>query len=100
MQVLLKLLKGLVVQKYRSGFIPFAISATLKFHWKTILRSFYSIAVAAKMSILSKLRCITVDVTGTLIAYKGELGDEFVYPAPPYKSIISSFLTRDLFPKF
>ncbi|KAG2302275.1 hypothetical protein Bca4012_060596 [Brassica carinata] len=33
------------------------------------------------MSLLSKLRCITVDVTGTLIAYKGELGDYYCMAA-------------------
>ncbi|KAB1221505.1 Haloacid dehalogenase-like hydrolase domain-containing protein 3 [Morella rubra] len=33
------------------------------------------------MSILSRLRCITVDVTGTLIAYKGELGDYYCMEA-------------------
>jgi hypothetical protein len=33
------------------------------------------------MSILSRLRCITVDVTGTLIAYKGELGDYYCMAA-------------------
>ncbi|WOG82199.1 hypothetical protein DCAR_0101361 [Daucus carota subsp. sativus] len=29
------------------------------------------------MSIVTKLRCITLDVTGTLIAYKGELGEYY-----------------------
>ncbi|KAK8950829.1 hypothetical protein KSP39_PZI003135 [Platanthera zijinensis] len=33
------------------------------------------------MSLLSKLRCITIDVTGTLIAYKGELGDYYCMAA-------------------
>ncbi|KAL8143172.1 hypothetical protein V2J09_016204 [Rumex salicifolius] len=34
-----------------------------------------------KMSIVSKLRCITIDVTGTLIAYKGQLGDYYCMAA-------------------
>ncbi|KAL3622809.1 hypothetical protein CASFOL_031958 [Castilleja foliolosa] len=33
------------------------------------------------MSLLSKLRLVTVDVTGTLIAYKGELGDYYCMAA-------------------
>ncbi|KAM7524739.1 hypothetical protein LguiA_014646 [Lonicera macranthoides] len=44
------------------------------------------------MSMLTKLRCITLDVTGTLIAYKGELGDYYCMaaksvglPCPDYK---------------
>ncbi|XP_042458257.1 haloacid dehalogenase-like hydrolase domain-containing protein 3 isoform X1 [Zingiber officinale] len=52
----------------------------------------------AIMSMLSKLRCITVDVTGTLIAYKGELGDYYCMaakavglPCPDYKRMHESF---------
>ncbi|KAG6508964.1 hypothetical protein ZIOFF_034347 [Zingiber officinale] len=50
------------------------------------------------MSMLSKLRCITVDVTGTLIAYKGELGDYYCMaakavglPCPDYKRMHEGF---------
>ncbi|KAK9156189.1 hypothetical protein Sjap_003669 [Stephania japonica] len=50
------------------------------------------------MSILSKLRCITIDVTGTLIAYKGELGDYYCMaaksvglPCPDYKRMHEGF---------
>lgn len=50
------------------------------------------------MSILSKLRCITVDVTGTLIAYKGELGDYYCMaakavglPCPDYRRMHEGF---------
>ncbi|XP_010537006.1 PREDICTED: haloacid dehalogenase-like hydrolase domain-containing protein 3 [Tarenaya hassleriana] len=50
------------------------------------------------MSFLSKLRCVTVDVTGTLIAYKGELGDYYCMaakavglPCPDYKRVHESF---------
>ncbi|XP_008812446.2 haloacid dehalogenase-like hydrolase domain-containing protein 3 [Phoenix dactylifera] len=50
------------------------------------------------MSILSKLRCITVDVTGTLIAYKGQLGDYYCMaaksvglPCPDYKRMHEGF---------
>lgn len=50
------------------------------------------------MSILSKLRCITVDVTGTLMAYKGELGDYYCMAAksvgllcPDYKRVHEGF---------
>ncbi|XP_074563149.1 uncharacterized protein LOC141819794 [Curcuma longa] len=50
------------------------------------------------MSILSKLRCLTVDVTGTLIAYKGELGDYYCMaakavglPCPDYKRMHEGF---------
>lgn len=52
------------------------------------------------MSILRKLRCITVDVTGTLIAYKGELGDYYCMaaksvglPCPDYKRMHEGFKT-------
>ena len=52
------------------------------------------------MSILQKLRCITVDVTGTLIAYKGELGDYYCMaaksvglPCPDYKRMHEAFKT-------
>lgn len=52
------------------------------------------------MSILSKLRCITVDVTGTLIAYKGDLGDYYCMaakavglPCPDYKRMHEGFKT-------
>lgn len=51
-----------------------------------------------KMSLLSKLRCITIDVTGTLIAYKGELGDYYCMaaksvglPCPDYKRMHEGF---------
>lgn len=51
-----------------------------------------------KMSVLPKLRCITVDVTGTLIAYKGELGDYYCMaakavglPCPDYKRMHEGF---------
>ncbi|CAN6479160.1 unnamed protein product [Victoria cruziana] len=50
------------------------------------------------MSLISKLRCITVDVTGTLIAYKGELGDYYCMaaksvglPCPDYKRMHEGF---------
>lgn len=50
------------------------------------------------MSILTKLRCITVDVTGTLMAYKGELGDYYCMaaksvglPCPDYKRVHDGF---------
>ncbi|MBA0560893.1 hypothetical protein Golob_017765 [Gossypium lobatum] len=50
------------------------------------------------MSLLSRLRCITVDVTGTLIAYKGELGDYYCMaaksvglPCPDYKRVHQGF---------
>lgn len=50
------------------------------------------------MSLLSRLRCITVDVTGTLIAYKGELGDYYCMaakavglPCPDYKRMHEGF---------
>ncbi|XP_042470808.1 haloacid dehalogenase-like hydrolase domain-containing protein 3 [Zingiber officinale] len=50
------------------------------------------------MSLLSNLQCITIDVTGTLIAYKGELGDYYCMaaksvglPSPDYKRMHQSF---------
>lgn len=50
------------------------------------------------MSFLSKIRCITVDVTGTLLAYKGELGDYYCMaakaiglPCPDYKRVHEGF---------
>ncbi|KAL1833854.1 hypothetical protein ACET3Z_003505 [Daucus carota] len=50
------------------------------------------------MSMLTKLRCITLDVTGTLIAYKGELGDYYCMaakaaglPCPDYKRVHEGF---------
>lgn len=50
------------------------------------------------MSIITKLRCITVDVTGTLMAYKGELGDYYCMaaksvglPCPDYKRVHDGF---------
>lgn len=50
------------------------------------------------MSRLSRLRLITVDVTGTLIAYKGELGDYYCMaaksiglPCPDYKRVHEGF---------
>ncbi|KAG0482678.1 hypothetical protein HPP92_010762 [Vanilla planifolia] len=52
------------------------------------------------MSLLSKLRCITIDVTGTLLAYKGELGDYYCMaakavglPCPDYKRMHEGFKT-------
>ncbi|KAM5587045.1 hypothetical protein ABKV19_005809 [Rosa sericea] len=61
------------------------------------------------MSLLSKLRCITVDVTGTLIAYKGELGDYYCMaaksvgqPCPDYKRMHEGFkyAYRDMASKY
>ena len=53
---------------------------------------------SSKMNLLSKVRCITVDVTGTLIAYKGELGDYYCMaaksvglPCPDYKRVHEGF---------
>lgn len=50
------------------------------------------------MALLSRLRCITVDVTGTLLAYKGELGDYYCMaaksvglPCPDYKRVHEGF---------
>lgn len=50
------------------------------------------------MSLLSRLSCITVDVTGTLLAYKGELGDYYCMaakavglPCPDYKRVHEGF---------
>uniref|UniRef100_A0A7N0T6V4 Haloacid dehalogenase-like hydrolase domain-containing protein 3 n=1 Tax=Kalanchoe fedtschenkoi TaxID=63787 RepID=A0A7N0T6V4_KALFE len=50
------------------------------------------------MTLLSKIRCITLDVTGTLIAYKGELGDYYCMaaksvglPCPDYKRVHEGF---------
>ncbi|RAL49863.1 hypothetical protein DM860_002154 [Cuscuta australis] len=50
------------------------------------------------MSILTKFLCITLDVTGTLIAYKGELGDYYCMaakavglPCPDYKRMHEGF---------
>ncbi|KAK3131028.1 hypothetical protein QOZ80_6BG0501110 [Eleusine coracana subsp. coracana] len=50
------------------------------------------------MSLLSKLRLITVDVTGTLIAYKGQLGDYYCMaakhagmPCPDYQRMHEGF---------
>ncbi|KAL9226426.1 hypothetical protein vseg_002242 [Gypsophila vaccaria] len=50
------------------------------------------------MSLISKLRCVTVDVTGTLLAYKGELGDYYCMaaksvglPCPDYKRVHEGF---------
>ena len=50
------------------------------------------------MSILPKLRCVTIDVTGTLMAYKGELGDYYCMaakasgrPCPDYKRMHEGF---------
>lgn len=50
------------------------------------------------MSMLSKLRLVTVDVTGTLLAYKGELGDYYCMaaksiglPCPDYKRVHEGF---------
>ncbi|XP_042504362.1 haloacid dehalogenase-like hydrolase domain-containing protein 3 isoform X2 [Macadamia integrifolia] len=55
-------------------------------------------SVFLKMPLLSKLRCITIDVTGTLIAYKGELGDYYCMaakavglPCPDYKRMHEGF---------
>jgi hypothetical protein len=50
------------------------------------------------MSLLPKLRLITLDVTGTLIAYKGQLGDYYCMaakaagmPCPDYKRMHEGF---------
>ncbi|KAJ3679273.1 hypothetical protein LUZ60_017284 [Juncus effusus] len=50
------------------------------------------------MSLLSKLKLVTIDVTGTLIAYKGELGDYYCMaaksvglPCPDYKRMHEGF---------
>ncbi|KAM3005657.1 hypothetical protein FF2_035763 [Malus domestica] len=50
------------------------------------------------MSLLAKLRCITVDVTGTLLAYKGELGEYYCMAVkavglecPDYKRVHEGF---------
>jgi hypothetical protein len=50
------------------------------------------------MSLLSKLRLVTVDVTGTLIAYKGQLGDYYCraakssgVPCPDYTRMHEGF---------
>ncbi|KAG8044170.1 hypothetical protein GUJ93_ZPchr0040g33515 [Zizania palustris] len=50
------------------------------------------------MSLLSKLRLVTMDVTGTLIAYKGQLGDYYCMaaksagmPCPDYKRMHEGF---------
>ncbi|KAM7530315.1 hypothetical protein LguiB_033725 [Lonicera macranthoides] len=59
------------------------------------------------MSMLTKLRCITLDVTGTLIAYKGELGDYYCMaaksvglPCPDYKRMHEGFkLAYRIWPK-
>ena len=40
--------------------------------------------IGIAMALLSRLRCITVDVTGTLIAYKG-------LPCPDYKRVHEGF---------
>ncbi|KAK9109935.1 hypothetical protein Sjap_017995 [Stephania japonica] len=49
------------------------------------------------------LRCITIDVTGTLIAYKGELGDYYCMaaksvglPCPDYKHLFQRLFRQDL----
>jgi len=54
--------------------------------------------ICATMSILPKLRCVTIDVTGTLMAYKGELGDYYCMaakasgrPCPDYKRMHEGF---------
>ena len=54
------------------------------------------------MNLLSKLRCITLDVTGTLIAYKGELGDYYCMaakavglPCPDYKRVHEGVRKRE-----
>lgn len=59
------------------------------------LRAF---VICATMSLLPKLRCVTVDVTGTLMAYKGELGDYYCMaakaagrPCPDYKRMHEGF---------
>ncbi|KAL5731325.1 hypothetical protein ACHQM5_004064 [Ranunculus cassubicifolius] len=50
------------------------------------------------MSMLSRLRCITVDVTGTLLKYKGDLGDYYCMaakavgmPCPDYERMHKGF---------
>ncbi|XP_010267224.1 PREDICTED: haloacid dehalogenase-like hydrolase domain-containing protein 3 [Nelumbo nucifera] len=54
--------------------------------------------VSSPWSMLLKLRCVTIDVTGTLIAYKGELGDYYCMaakavglPCPDYKRMHEGF---------
>ncbi|KAK4440380.1 Rhythmically expressed2 protein [Sesamum alatum] len=61
-----------------------------------VAAAFYCILF--EMSMLKKLRLITVDVTGTLIAYKGELGDYYCMaaksiglPCPDYKRVHEGF---------
>ncbi|KAL0442294.1 UNVERIFIED_CONTAM: Rhythmically expressed2 protein [Sesamum latifolium] len=61
-----------------------------------VASAFYCILF--EMSMLTKLRLITVDVTGTLIAYKGELGDYYCMaaksiglPCPDYKRVHEGF---------
>lgn len=77
----------------------------LSIYWKHLIRQFLNIFNFGDspynsfiMSLLSKLRCITVDVTGTLIAYKGELGDYYCMaaksvgqPCPDYKRMHEGF---------
>ncbi|XP_015065558.2 haloacid dehalogenase-like hydrolase domain-containing protein 3 [Solanum pennellii] len=48
--------------------------------------------------IVKRLRCITLDITGTLIAYKGDLGDSYCLavqavgrPCPSYKRVDEGF---------
>lgn len=50
------------------------------------------------MSLLSRLRLVTVDVTGTLIAYRGQLGDYYCMaaksagmPCPDYRRVHEGF---------
>jgi hypothetical protein len=49
-------------------------------YWKQLLRSgnrhLYSIAMNGS-SASACLRCITLDVTGTLLAFKGNMGDYY-----------------------
>nr|CAB3445776.1 unnamed protein product [Digitaria exilis] len=55
-------------------------------------------SIMSSSSLLSKLRLVTVDVTGTLIAYKGQLGDYYCMsaksagmPCPDYKRVHEGF---------
>ncbi|KAF8691208.1 hypothetical protein HU200_040328 [Digitaria exilis] len=55
-------------------------------------------SMSPSSSLLSKLRLVTVDVTGTLIAYKGQLGDYYCMaaksagmPCPDYKRVHEGF---------
>lgn len=58
----------------------------------------FSVQSFTMLSILKRLRCITLDITGTLIAYKGDLGDSYCLsvklagkPCPSYKRVDEGF---------